>query len=95
MSTCVYCGEEDQHTICLYCDGKHMARHVEKRLHTEKMIFNEKFEFKRFNEQVVIDHIKKQDILGLEGLKKEESEKFWAGYKYEWQKTKFAQDGKS
>lgn len=83
---CYRCQKECDHTLCLYCDGKQTAKHVYNRLRTEKSIFNDHYDYKHFNEARVIEHIKKQDILGLEGLKAEERAEFFSGYNFEWKK---------
>lgn len=88
MNMCVYCKQEDVNTICLSCDGKHLARDLFKRLQIEKSHHLKRFQHKPFDEEKNKQKLIERDILGLEGLKQGERDLFFSAFSLEWSKQK-------
>ena len=88
MNTCRYCKRENEHTICLYCDGKHSARDIRRRLLIERT--DKKYNYKNsvFNEEAIKRELIKRGILGLEGLTKDDRNIFFSAFNAEWTRLK-------
>ena len=64
--TCVYCKKDIEATICIYCDGKHVARKIFRQVAVEADIHKKRYEFKTFDRTAAINRLKRVYVLGFE-----------------------------
>lgn len=88
MRTCRYCKREDEHTICVSCDGKHSARTIFRKLNIERSIHNKKYNSIPFREEKIKANLIETDIKGLEGLSQNERKVFFSAFENEWNRLK-------
>ncbi len=88
MPTCRYCKRENAETKCIYCDGKLSARDIRRRLLIEQTSKRYNYKNNVFNEENVKRELIKRDILGLEGLNKDDRAIFFSAFNAEWTKLK-------
>lgn len=90
MTTCHYCKNENENTICVACDGKHTARAIFKKLKIERSIIDDK-NLKRkypiwFDEEKIKKYLIERDVLGLGGLNQDERRIFFSAFDSEFSK---------
>ena len=88
MRTCRYCKKEDEHTVCIYCDGKHSARAIRKILLIERTFPKYNYKNSVFNEESIKRLLFKINVIGLEGFNKEEKNTFFSAFTAEWTRLK-------
>lgn len=81
--TCVYCKKDCPQALCLFCDGKFIARDVFKQLTTVRNIIKGRNPDAYFNEYETQEDIKRGRMQGLDKLTQEERIEFMAGYNAE------------
>ncbi len=90
--TCRYCKEECDYTICIYCDGKHIARRVHHQVGVERTIYATYGKLHFFNEDAVKESLMVRDIMGLDGFPEEEKTKFWSSFSTEYMRLKVSNE---
>ena len=81
--TCRYCKEECDYTICIYCDGKHIARRVHHQVGVERTIYAKQGRLHFFNEEATKVFIMAKNIV-LDGLTEEDKNRFWSSFSTEY-----------
>ena len=79
-SMCVYCKKPDEYSVCVYCDGKHTARNIFRRVGVERTDYVKRDAVQYFSEYNVKEMLMKRDIKGVEGLTENEKGIFWKAF---------------